>query len=121
MPADSIFETGIKTYILTIKGCLNHFSFRSTAISFIFALICVIKGIFKSGGKVIGTLEGIIIRASAGRFLILGLLLFFLVLPATLKDGLEYHRVGCKHICGEEWELVGLVVIVWVLGMLNGV
>ena len=121
MPADSIFETGIKTYILTIKGCLNHFSFRSTAISFIFALICVIKGIFKSGGKVIGTLEGIIIRASAGRFLILGLLLFFLVLPATLKDGLEYHRVGCKHICGEEWELVGLIVIVWVLGMLNGV
>ena len=27
---DSIFETGIKTYILTIKSCLDHLSFGGT-------------------------------------------------------------------------------------------
>ena len=93
MQRDSIFETGIKTYVLTIESCLDHFSFRSTASGIIFALICVTKGIFKSGGQVIGPLERIIIRASAGRLLVLGLLLLFLVLPATLEDGLEYHSV----------------------------
>ena len=87
---DSIFETGIKTYILTIKSCLDHLSFGSTLT---FALISAIKGIFESGGQVIGPLEGIIIRASARRFIVLRLLLFFLVLPATLENGLKYHRI----------------------------
>ena len=93
MQRHSIFETGIKTYVLTIESCLDHFSFRSTASGIIFALFCVIKGIFKSGGQVISPLERIIIRASAGRLFVFGLLLLFLVLPATLEDGLEYHSV----------------------------
>ena len=95
MQRDSIFETGIKTYVLTIESCLNHFTFRGTASGIIFALIFVTKGILNSGGQVIGPLERIIIRASAGRLLVLSLLLLFLVLPATLKDGLEYHSVRC--------------------------
>ena len=112
-------KTGIKTYILTVEGRLDHL-LLSCAISLIFALVCVIKGVFKSGGQVISTLERIVIRASTGSFL-LGLLLLLLVLPATLEDGLEYHRVRCEHVRGEEWELVGLIVVVRILGVLDGV
>ena len=112
-------KTGIKTYILTVEGRLDHL-LLSCAIGLIFALVCVIKGVFKSGGQVISPLERIVIRASTGSFL-LGLLLLFLVLPATLEDRLEYHRVRCEHVRGKEWELVGLVVIVRVLGVLHGI
>ena len=117
-----IFETGIKTYILTVEGRLNHLLLSGAAIALIFALFrVVVEGVFKAGGQVISPLERIVIRASTGRFIVIGLLLLLLVLPATLEDCLEYHRVRCEHVRGKEWELVGLVVIVRVLGVLHGI
>lgn len=53
--------------------------------------------------------------------LALGIFLVLFLAPAALNESLHDHGVAGKNISREVWELLGLVVIIWVLRVLDGV